>query len=116
MNETAVNFARIGIPSPLIQGLVYAVPEGLRDCLSIGSRVLIPLGKRKLTGVVMELLTTTPVGHTKEIAAVLDERPVLDGEIIRLIHWMSQYYLAAIGEVLMAVLPSGLRVESEQMV
>ena len=116
MNESAETFARVGVPSPLIQGLVYAIPEALRGAVSTGARVLIPLGKRKLAGIVMELLTTTPVTQTKPIAAILDDRPVLDAELIRLLHWIGQYYLAPLGEVLTAALPPGLRIESERMV
>ncbi|MBM4260765.1 MAG: primosomal protein N' [Deltaproteobacteria bacterium] len=114
MNETAANFARVVVPSPLLQALTYAVPQALRDSIAVGSRVLIPLGKRKLSGVVIELLPDPPLLQTKDILAVLDDRPVLDDGLIRLLHWISHYYLASVGEVLTAILPPSLRLETEQ--
>lgn len=114
MNETAASFARVVVPSPLWQPLTYAVPAVLRDLLLVGSRVLIPLGRRKLSGIVVEFPAAAPGLQTKEILAVLDDRPALDGALIRLLHWTSQYYLAPVGEVLTAILPPGLRPETEQ--
>lgn len=114
MNETAASFARVVVPSPLWQPLTYAVPVDLGGSLFVGSRVLIPLGRRKLSGVVVEFPAAAPGLQTKEILAVLDDRPALDNALIRLLHWISQYYLAPVGEVLTAVLPPGLRPEAEQ--
>jgi primosomal protein N' (replication factor Y) len=75
-------------------------------------RVLIPLGKRKVTGVVLELLETTSLNHTKPIMALPDDRPVLDRTLLLLSQWVARYYLATLGEVLTAILPPPLRRES----
>jgi primosomal protein N' (replication factor Y) len=114
MNEAGANFARVLVPSRFLEPLVYAVPEDLKGTVTVGARALIPVGKRKLTGVVIELLTATALLETKEIIALLDDGPVLDEKIIELIHWLSSYYLASPGEVLNVVLPPGSRVKSEQ--
>ncbi|HEY3876201.1 MAG TPA: hypothetical protein VGM92_12050, partial [Candidatus Kapabacteria bacterium] len=37
------------------EGLTYAIPEALADRTKVGSRVLVPLGKREKTGVIVEL-------------------------------------------------------------
>lgn len=76
-------------------------------------RVLVPLGKRRATGVVADFLAKTPpLKEIKEIQAVLDDRPVLDRSLLKLIDWASRYYLASMGEVLATILPPGLRAQS----
>src|SRR5262245_65598693 len=74
-------------------------------------RVLIPLGKRKVTGVVLELLRETVVHGTRAILAPLDERPILDTALLQLGHWVGQYYLASLGEVFGTILPPSIRGE-----
>jgi primosomal protein N' (replication factor Y) len=79
-------------------------------------RVLIPLGKRKVTGVVLELLRETVLPETREILALLDERPILDAELLQLSQWVAQYYLASLGEVFATVLPPSLRTETQRTI
>jgi primosomal protein N' (replication factor Y) len=114
MNQAAENFARIVIPSPLKEPLIYRVPPALRQQIADGTRVLIPLGKRKITGVVLELLHESAVPGTREIIALLDERPILDATLLQLGQWITQYYLATLGEVFGAILPPSLRSEIEE--
>jgi primosomal protein N' (replication factor Y) len=116
MNTSAACFARVVIPSPLGQPLVYSVPAELRERITSGMRVSVPLGKRIVTGVVLELLKTTTLTEVKPIAALLDEAPVMDGGLLFLIQWIAQYYLVTLGEVLAVILPPTLRRESRRTV
>jgi primosomal protein N' (replication factor Y) len=116
MLSEATKFARVVIPSPLKQPLTYAVPRSARQQISVGTRVWIPLGRRKVIGVVIELLGATSLTEIKEIEAILDERPILDSKLIRLARWISQYYIATLGEVLTTILPSSLRPQSKRTV
>jgi primosomal protein N' (replication factor Y) len=72
-------------------------------------RVSIPLGKRTITGVVLDIVETTRLSRTRSITAVLDDEPVVDSGLMALIHWTAQYYLASLGEVLAVILPRALR-------
>ena len=72
------------------------------------------LGKRKVTGVVLELLRETVVPGTRAILAPLDEHPILDAALLRLSHWVGQYYLATLGEVFGTILPPSLRSETQR--
>ncbi len=116
MNSSAVHFARILIPSPLSQPLIYNVPDDLRERVTIGMRVSIPLGKRTVTGVVLELLEATSLSQTKSVLALLDDIPVLDAGLLLLIQWIAQYYLTTLGEVLAVILPPALRRNSQRTV
>jgi len=116
MTSKSENFARVVIPSPLKQPLIYAVPKGLREQISPGTRVRIPLGKRKVIGIVFELLETTSLAGTKDIDAILDDRPVLDSQLLQLSYWISNYYLSTMGEVVATMVPSSWRPEWKQTV
>ena len=114
--NTGGNFARVAIPSPLKESLIYEVPSLFCERVSVGMRVIIPLGRRKVTGIVFELLPATSLRETREILALPDERPVLDDTLLRLSQWMAQYYLASLGEVLGTILPPALRRQSQRTV
>lgn len=115
MQDGQKRFARIAIPFPLEEPLIYAVPPALQEGLKAGMRVLVPLGKRKVTGVVVDFVAQTSLKRVKEILALLDEKPVLDATLLKLSHWMAQYYLSPVGEVIAAMLPPSLRVESQRV-
>lgn len=107
-------FARVVIPSPLRQPLIYAVPASLEAQITLGMRVLIPLQKRITTGIVIETLAENPLAAAKDIFAALDDQPILDAELLKLARWISQYYLASLGEVLATMLPPNSRRESKR--
>jgi len=107
---------RVVIPSPLRQPLIYAVPASLEAQIALGMRVLIPLQKRITTGIVIETLAENPLADAKDIYAILDDQPILDSELLRLAQWISQYYLASLGEVLATMLPPNSRRESKRTV
>jgi len=112
----AQKFARVIVPAPLKEPLVYSVPESLADRLAPGSRVLVPLKRRILTGVVLDLLAEHSLSATKPIIDLLDDQPVLDQPLLKLAEWVAQYYLASLGEVLAAILPPNSRRQSTKTV
>jgi primosomal protein N' (replication factor Y) len=109
-------FARIVIPRRLRDPLIYKVPDSLRDHIAVGIRVLVPLGKGKVTGVVLDLLSESSITETREILAELDERPILESTLLQLSQWIAQYYLANLGEVFGAILPPSLRRETQRTI
>ena len=76
----------------------------------IGVRVLVPLGRKTITGVVYrrhqgDLPATVKV---RDVLDVLDEQPILTKEQLLLWEWMADYYMCTLGEVMSAALPSGI--------
>jgi primosomal protein N' (replication factor Y) len=108
-------YADIILPVPLNELFTYSVPGNLERLAVPGARVYVPFGKgRRLTGLIVRTHGIKPTQHeTKEILSVLDDtRPsVLPGQI-KLMEWMSRYYICPPGDVLKAALPSGLRPDS----
>lgn len=87
----------------------YSVPEGTTH-LQSGLRVLVPLGTKQMTGIVLAEHTAPlpPKVRVRSIIAVLDSRPIVSELQLKLWQWMSSYYLCSIGEVLTAALPAGI--------
>ena len=48
-----MRLVRVAVPVPVLGSLSYAVPPTL-SAPSVGARVLVPLGKRVLTGIVVD--------------------------------------------------------------
>ena len=105
-------FALVAVPAPLQEPLTYAVPEALDGRLEVGMRVLVPLGRRRVTGVVVGFQRKSPVAGVKPVAEALDDEALLDSAFLDLCRWAADYYVASLGEVLAAALPPLLRTES----
>ena len=98
-------YCDVSLPVPLDQPFTYSLPETLNHRVKPGCRVLVPLGSRKLTGVVLSTSTEAPAGPVKEVFRLIDEEPVLDVELLALGRWISAYYCAPLGEVLRSMTP-----------
>lgn len=88
----------------------YEVPSSLSD-ITVGYRVSVPFGNRKIEGYVVNLKDTTdcPKDKLKSIIAKLDDYPVIIPELISLMHYMkSTLYLRLIDGIRLAV-PTQIR-------
>ncbi len=90
----------------------YRIPDPIRDVLKPGMRVHVPLGKRRkpMTG----WCTQTKLGSSakqtlRDVTQVLDDEPLCDPSLVRLVLWMSHYYQAPAGQVFDALIPSSVR-------
>ncbi len=106
---------------PAIPGkdlLTYRVPDADRDRVRPGMRVVVPIGRRRETGVVVDLAASPPdgVGDIRAIAEVLDREAILTPELFALCRWAADYYVTTLADVLAAALPGGLRASSARIV
>ena len=106
-------FAETLLPLALPGTYTYCIPEGMQ--LSIGMRVLVPFGRKKIfTAIVVTLHDMEPKGYdVKEILGTLDDKPIVRHPQLDFWQWIADYYLCSMGEVYKAAVPSGLKVESE---
>lgn len=81
------------------------------DDVKVGSRVLVPFGKRNIEGYVIELAHSTLVSQDKlkSIVKVMDAQPVLSSEMLELSKFMIQKYNLKTIDTLRLFLPSGMR-------
>ncbi|NOZ57554.1 MAG: hypothetical protein GXO73_12290, partial [Calditrichaeota bacterium] len=101
-------YADVVFPSPLEQTFTYLVPEGMVEDIRVGQRVLVPFGRRRMTGFVVALKDESDVEKVRPIEDILETEPSFTPEILSLARWMSDYYLCSWGEALRACLPAGL--------
>lgn len=120
MNESAsAHFVDVVMALPLGELFTYALPAALAGRVAVGSRVVVPFGRRHLySAIVVRVHHTAPSAHfeLKQVTALLDEKPILLPEQLKFWQWMADYYLCTVGEVCKAALPAGLKLESESLV
>jgi primosomal protein N' (replication factor Y) (superfamily II helicase) len=98
-------FCDVAVPVPLDAVFTYRIPPGIP--VAPGSRVIVPFGRMRLAGIVTELHDRAPGVAAKNVLQSPDtiETPALTPELLRLGKWISEYYLAPIGDVFRAMLP-----------
>ena len=115
-------YVEVALPLPLRQTFTYILPVGLQESIQIGARLLVPFGKRQLTGYAValhqDLDSELEIEESalKEAIELLDAEPLLTAEIIKLTQWTADYYSSSWGEVLKASLPAGINANVEQVV
>ncbi|WP_278569349.1 replication restart helicase PriA [Phocaeicola coprophilus] len=106
------------VPLPIAGQYTYSLPEGWDEKVKEGCRVVVPFGRKKYyTAIITKVHQTPPEEYeTKDVAEILDERPVLLARQYAFWKWMADYYLCTLGDVYKAALPSGMKLESETVV
>ena len=112
-------FVEIVFPLNLEQAFTYTVPEELEDVVQTGQRVIASLGRRKQQGMIVDVKHTPPenfTGKLKTFDNIVDPVPVFDTALIKLLKWMSNYYLTPLGKVIQSAIPSDARLKKEIIV
>lgn len=113
-SKTIPKYVEAALPLPLRQTFTYSIPAGFADEIEIGARILVPFGKRTITGYAVALHQELDPGSDLELSAIksvyqlVDSSPLLTAEIVELTKWAAGYYAASWGEMLKASLPAGI--------
>jgi primosomal protein N' (replication factor Y) len=102
-------YARVALELPVPTEFTYAVPERLREQLQPGQRVRVPFRTTTRVGYLVALEPTTDVEKTRDVAAVVDQEPLVSADLLELARWIAGYYGCSLGEALQAMLPGGVR-------
>src|SRR5262245_38235522 len=98
---------RVAVPVPTLDLLTYRVSdEG--PAPAVGARVVVPLGTRNVTGIVVERdapADGVDPSAIKPIRQILDDAPLVPADVVALARWTAEYYAAGAGETITAVLP-----------
>lgn len=104
---------RVAVPVYLYDGFDYSLSCEQYQQAQIGARVAISFGRQNLIGVITDKLAPDapldPSIRLKAITELLDDQAILDGKVLSLLTWASQYYQFPIGEVIQSALPALLR-------
>ena len=110
--------AEVLLPLPLGTALSYAVPVSLEDEIDEGSIVLVPLGRRKeYAGLVLSLgvVEKNTQNAIKPIKQMIYQGQWSTSAQLELWRWMAAYYMANLGDVMQAALPTLLKISSETL-
>ncbi len=102
-------YARVMVDDSGGHAFDYELPEPVADQLQVGSRVRVPMRTRTALGTIIALSDTTDVQGVKLITAVISAEPILSPLLIRLGHWMADYYCCSIEAALRCILPQVIR-------
>ena len=80
----------------------------------VGTRVLVPLGTRVLTGCVIAQDTTSNPAELKPLIDLLDATPLLPADVVELALWVGDYYASGPGPAVAAAMPPKAWVVSER--
>ncbi len=107
-----MRYVDVVLPLPLDGLFTYSVPDEMAGGVCLGVRLLVPFGKSKTyTAMAVRLHDERPDFEVKAILAVVDDAPVLPERQFRLWQWIAEYYMAPLGDVFKAAMPSGLKAE-----
>ncbi|MBS0462696.1 MAG: primosomal protein N' [Proteobacteria bacterium] len=110
-SQSPVTVLRVALPLPLPRAFDYLPPPAARvDATWVGRRVRVPFGSRELIGLIERVgAAEADAVALRPALAVLDDQPLLHGELLASLRWLARYYHAPLGEVIATALPASLR-------
>ena len=95
------------LPLAIADVYTYNIPSEIQYP-QIGMRVLVPLGKKSIIGIIYrqhegELPASVKV---RDVLQIIDDTPIVTAKQLQLWDWLAQYYMCTLGEVMAAALPS----------
>ncbi len=110
-------YVEAALPVPLRRVFTYRIPETMSESIKLGARLMLPFGRRSVTGYAVGLHTELPPdveideSKIKDVIELTDEEPLITPEILTLTQWTADYYSSFWGEMLKASLPAGINSE-----
>lgn len=102
----------VDVPTSQVnQTFDYLIPEKFQDILSVGMRVTVPFGSRKIMGFVIGFTGHSSFDKLKHLSDVLDLTPVLTEELIELGKWLAEDTLSFYITAYQAMLPQVLKAQ-----
>ncbi|MBN1816305.1 MAG: primosomal protein N' [Sedimentisphaerales bacterium] len=120
MKEPAGDYAdlhviRVALDSGADSCFDYLVPAGLWP-IEAGQRVEVPFGKnnKHVKAFCVGILNENEAVKSKRfrlktVNRVLDDKPLLDGQLMELARWIGEYYVCPLGQVLAAMVPAAVK-------
>lgn len=92
----------------------YIVPFEYIENIKIGMRVKVPFASRELEGFVLDLVNSTDDNYElKEIISIVDEKPILNNELLHLGQFMSKKYFSTLISCYQTMLPKALKAQNK---
>ncbi|MCX7887385.1 MAG: primosomal protein N' [Verrucomicrobiae bacterium] len=101
--------ARVVVDVALNREFDYRIPPALDGLVRVGSRVVVPFGKRISHGYVVALLEQSPHPKLRDIAELASKKPLLSEKMLELVRWMARYYCCPVESAVRCALPEVVR-------
>ncbi|MBW1981394.1 MAG: primosomal protein N' [Deltaproteobacteria bacterium] len=104
-------FVEVAVVLPVQQTFYYRVPPELGALVAVGKQVLVPFGRRRLTGYIVGMVEEFADGAgtaVRDVIQVSSDHSYFSLSHIAFLKWLSSYYLHPLGQVLQSALPWGL--------
>ena len=112
-------YANIILTIPHEEAFTYRIPSRLKRWIEPGVQVIIPFGVRYVSGIVLELINRIPnrlsEKDVKDIHDMVLLQPLIKLELMKLLKWISDYYICHLGEAY-RLIQSQLNVEKSRLI
>lgn len=104
-----MTIVRVALDVPLSTLFDYSLDSSIE--IVPGTRVLVPFGRKKMAGIVMECAMDSALSaeRIKPVLQVLEDVPPLSDELLVLLRFCSDYYHFPLGLTVLSALPVRLR-------
>ncbi|MDD4143370.1 MAG: primosomal protein N' [Prolixibacteraceae bacterium] len=111
-------YVNVILPLSLQETYTYRIPGELEGKIVPGQRVVVQFGRKKFFSALVLSISDSPPPdiEIKDIIQILDDKPLLFPDNLKLWKWMAQYYCCTLGEIFRAAFPPGLILESKSKV
>ena len=82
-----MTYVDVALPLALPTALTYSVPDDLIARAVMGARVVVPVQKREMIGIVTGVGRPPPAARARAVLEAPDETPVLDSTLLQLAAW-----------------------------
>ncbi|MBU0695174.1 MAG: primosomal protein N' [Bacteroidetes bacterium] len=108
-------FVEVILPLAIPKTYTYRVPAHLNSYAQQDRRAVVQFGKSKIyTAIIYKVSKLAPEKYeAKYLLDIIDDQPIVSETQIKFWHWIADYYLCTLGEVMAAALPSALKLASE---
>jgi primosomal protein N' (replication factor Y) len=112
------SFADVAVPVGVRKTFAYTIPPRLEGSLAVGARVIVPFGRKLLTGFVVAIQSEPPEGdfRVRPVSELLDPHPMIPDELVQIGLWVAERYFTPPGEVLRALFPVGSETSGTQRI
>ena len=109
--------AKVVFSEPPFGPYDYRIPDAFVPEKLEGRRIAVPLGRggRQVCGWCVQQIHCRSVAERydpqklKSIVSLIDAAPLLTRELLDLAQWLSEYYVAPVGQVIETLIPAGVR-------
>lgn len=112
-------FINVAVYSNIDNLLTYKIESDIKP--KIGIRVLVPLGVKYVTGIIVEVLENLQkikidLNKIKPVKEIIDAESVISVELIKLGLWISDYYLVSPGITFSAMLSALHKIKTNKII